>query len=310
MNKIKIIGAFIFIFSVSLALIFNYTSKESTQYHSLIEAIKKQKDFTQEISKNIFYIYKNQDQDTRRLDDSIKTYLNSMNNKEQELYRSEKIVKLWNKFYLHVQNFRDKVKVRSPYSNILLEKEVNGIYNTNLKLIIEFNKLIKVEQTSFNTTQNIFTTIQYVLFGTLVLLLLYIFTQVKSLIAFVQEFLFKSKKIISDSSIKELEPLNVNNKNKYTSMAKDNFNTLVEKINKSVDNSSKSIEYSNESLELLELHVEELLNFIYDMNNDKTDNELRKKEDAIIQSLEELGSTRLKLKNLKDDLNNLISHSK
>lgn len=310
MNKIKILGAFIFIFSISLAFIFNYSSKKNITHTKLIETIKEQKEFIQEISKNIFYIYKNQNQDTKKLNNTIKTYLKNMSNKENELYRTDKIIKLWNIFYLHVQHFRDQSKIKSPYSNILLEKEVNNIYNTNLKLIIEFNKLLQKEQVSFNKTQNILTNLQYLLFTGLFLLLIYIFTQLKSLIIFVQDFLFKSKRIINNSSIKELKPINILDNNQDIYQAENNFNTLVSKINKSVDNSAKSIEHSNKSLELLELHVEELLNFIYDMNNDKTDNELRKKEDAIIQSLEELGATKLKLKNLKNDLDNLISHSK
>jgi len=310
MNKIKILGAFIFIFSISLAFIFNYSSKKNITHTKLIETIKEQKEFIQEISKNIFYIYKNQNQDTKKLNNTIKTYLKNMSNKENELYRTDKIIKLWNIFYLHVQHFRDQSKIKSPYSNILLEKEVNNIYNTNLKLIIEFNKLLQKEQVSFNKTQNILTNLQYLLFTGLFLLLIYIFTQLKSLIIFVQDFLFKSKRIINNSSIKELKPINILDNNQDIYQAENNFNTLVSKINKSVDNSAKSIEHSNKSLELLELHVEELLNFIYDMNNDKIDNELRKKEDAIIQSLEELGAKKIKLKNLKNDLDNLISHSK
>ncbi len=308
MNKIKIVGAFIFIFSISLAFIFNYTSKENIIHKNFINSIKEQKSFTQDISKNIFYIYKNQNQDTKMLDKNIKAYLDNVSNSNHHLYRTDTINKLWNKFYLHVQHFRDKIKVRSPYSNILLEKEVNNIYTTNLQLIMEFDKLIKKEQSKFEKKQNIFITLQYILFIGLVLLLLYIFTQLKSLVLFVQEFLFKSKKIIDDSSIKELEPLNIDDTNQDISIAEDNFNTLVNKINKNVNNSTKFLNHSTKSIELLELHVEELLNFIYEMNNNKTDDELRKKEDAIIQSLEELSDAKVKLKNLKDDLDDLISH--
>jgi len=310
MKKIKIIGALIFIFSILLAFIFNHTAKENIIHNKLLETIKEQKSFTQEISKNIFYIYKNNNEDVKTLDDLIKTYLNDMNNREKEIYRSDKIIKFWNLFYLHVQHFRDQIKVKSPYMNILLEKEVNDIYTTNSKLIQEFNKLIKIEELNFNKTQNIFMIIQYILFAGLVILLLYLFFFFISLVAFVQEFLFKSKKIITSSSIKELEPININYKNQDILDAENNFNTLVSKINNNVENSSKSIEHSYKSLEILELHVEELVNFIYDMHNDKADKELRKKEDSIIQSLEELSSTKIKLRNLKVDLDNLISHSK
>ena len=63
-------------------------------------------------------------------------------------------------------------------------------------------------------------------------------------------------------------------------------------------------------MEILEQHIEELVELIYTMNENSRDKELRKKEDAVIQSLEELSSTARGLKNLKNDLDNLISHQK
>ncbi|MCK4974224.1 MAG: hypothetical protein KAR81_03145, partial [Sulfurimonas sp.] len=60
--------------------------------------------------------------------------------------------------------------------------------------------------------------------------------------------------------------------------------------------------------EIVEQHIEELVEFIHTMDENSRDKELRKKEDAVIQSLEELSSTARGLKNLKDDLDNLISH--
>ena len=44
------------------------------------------------------------------------------------------------------------------------------------------------------------------------------------------------------------------------------------------------------------------------MEDVKTDKELTKKEDALIQSLEELTNSAQNLKNLKMDLDNIISH--
>jgi len=304
MNKIKIVGALIFILSIVLAVLFNYTSKENINHDKLIQTINEQKSFTQEISKNIFYIYKNKNNSTIRLDESVKHYLKHMTNKHQTL-KNKELIKLWNTFYLHVQQFRDQIKVNSPYSNILLEKNVNTIYNTNLKLIFEFNKLIKEEKESYIKEHMLFKTTQYILFIILVLLLLFLFTQLKTLITFIQKFIFTSKSIISNSSIKELEPINIQTNSSDVSTASNNFNSLITKIDNSIINSSNSINHSYESLEIVELHVEELLDFVYEMNNTKEDKNLRKKEDAIIQALEELSSTSLKLKQLKNDLVNL-----
>ena len=309
MKKIKIVGALIFILSITLALLFIHTSKEIANHNSIVNTINEQKDFTQEISKNIFYIYKNQSNSTQTLDDSIKKFLQNMKSREHYSQNSTQIIKLWNTFYLHVQHFRDQIKNKSIYSNILIEKSIKNIYNTNLELIIEFDNIITTKQKNFNNRQNIYKIVQYMLFGILVLLLLYVFTQIKIIMTFVQKFLSTSKSIIKNSSIRELKPIEVDNAISDISQAKNNFNTLVEEINSSISYASDSIEHSCKSIEIVEQNIEVLVKLIYAMNETARDKELRKKEDAVIQSLEELSTATRKLKNLKDDLDNLISHS-
>jgi len=309
MKKIKIIGALIFILSITLALLFSHTSKEIADYSNIVNTINEQKDFTQEISKNIFYIYRNQSNSTQTLDDSIKKFLQNMKNKEHYSQNSTQIIKLWNTFYLHVQHFRDQIKNKSIYSNILIEKSIKDIYNTNLELIIEFDSIITTKQKNFNNRQNIYKIVQYMLFGILVLLLLYIFTQIKIIMTFVQKFLSASKSIIKNSSIRELKPIEIDNTISDISQAKNNFNALVIEINNSISYASNSIEHSCKSIEIVEQNIEDLVELIYTMNETARDKELRKKEDAIIQSLEELSTATRKLKNLKDDLDSLISHS-
>jgi methyl-accepting chemotaxis protein len=309
MRKIKTVGALVFILSIVLSVLFIYTSKENLVHNNFTNSINKQKDFTQEISKNIFYIYKNKDASTETLDSSVKHFLEHMKNQNQAI-QSKEIIMLWNDFYLHVEHFRDQMKNSSIYSTILIEKSVKNIYNTNLKLIIEFDKLIKTEESNFNKEHNIYKQTQYMLFFILVLLLMYLFTQLKNVITFIQTFLLTSKSIITNSSIKELKPIEINDSDSDISQASDNFNTLVEKINSSVEHSSSYIEHSYKSLEIVEQHIEELVELIYTMNENSRDKELRNKEDAVIQSLEELSSTAKNLKNLKDDLDNLIVSTK
>lgn len=310
MKKIKITGALIFTFSVALALIFNFTSKNISRHNDTIAVMNEQKNFTQEISKNIFYFYKYPNSSQKTLDDSVKLFLENMNNKEEGLQKSEKIRTLWNSFYLHVQHFRDQAKNISIYSNILLEKEIKDIYNTNQKLIIESDKFINEEIAHFNKQQNSYKMLQYTLFFILVLLLLSLFTQLKNVMAFIQKFLFTSKEILSNSSIKTLKPILLENNNRDIFEAKDNFNMLVQKINESIASSTNSMEHTYKSLKIVEQNIENLVELIYAMNEDSRDKELRKKEDAIIQSFEELSSSVKKLKNLKSDLDNLISNTK
>ncbi len=324
MTKIKIIGVFIFLSSIALAFISNYIYSENKVNNILVDVINEQKAFTQEISKNIFYIYKNKKNNnkisTEQLEDSIHKFLHNLDNKDEVLKeinslviknKSEEIILLWNKFYLEVQHFRNNSKIISPYSNIVLEKCVNDIYRININLVIKFNELIKIHDLYFDKTLNNYKNLQYALFALLVFLLLYLFTQLQSTMKFIQQFTKTSKNIIQNSSIKELEPINIKNGSQELREASDNFNFLVDNVNNSIKYSSDSIQNTYKSLELVEKNIEDILALLYAMDNsDSIDKELTKKEDTIIQSLEELTTSTQKLENLKIDLDDLISHHK
>ncbi len=319
MTNIKVVGGLIFILSIALALLSSYISNENRVNNRLIESINTQKAFTQEISKNIFYIYKNKNGSTKQLDDSMKKFINNLNNQDKLLYsiesnqiesKNSEIVVLWNEFYLLVQNFRDKSKTVSTYSTILLEEVVNDIYNINIRLVVEFNEIINMYNLSFKDTINTYKNIQYLLLFILTLLFIYLFTQLQSIISFIQKFRHTSKNIITNSTIKELEPIEINNNSSELLEATNNFNFIVQKINRSVKHSSDSIQHSYKSLELIEDNIQDLLELLSVMDEDKDiDKELTKKEDAIIQSLEELTSSIIKLQNLKNDLDDLIAHN-
>ena len=318
MTKIKIIGAFIFIISIILGVLFNYVNNQNRDNNNLFKTINQQKAFTQEVSKNIFYISKHKDSSTTQLNTSIKQFLSNMDNREDNLHeihskeikeQNAKIMKLWNEFYISVQKFKDHKKVTTTYSNILIEKTVIEIYNKNLTLVVEFNQLLKISKEHVNEELEIYKNIEYALFGILVLLLFYLFTQLQSVLNFINEFRNTSKNIIESSSIKALEPIEHNGRTKDVSEAAQNFNQLVQNINESINNSSESLEHSYKSLEIMENKIEDLMELIYTMDeNQSSDDNLTKKEDALIQSLEELTSSAQNLKNLQKDLQNLTSY--
>jgi hypothetical protein len=318
MNKIKIVSLLIFLLSILLTVVSIYISNQNKLEIKTLNTINIQKAFTQEISKNIFYIYKKQTLDENNLDKLIKNFMMHVSENEKELHeissksittQNDKIIKLWNKFYLSVQEFRNISKVTTIYSNIILEKIVNDIYNTNLMLIIEFDNLIKINQLSFDEEINIVKNIQYTLLFLLLSLLIYLFAQLKIIISFIQKFLNTSKSIIKNSTIQGLKPINVSNTKDEILEASSNFNFLVGQINNSVKNASDSMQHSYKSLEQVEKNIEDMLNLLYTMQEDDSiDKDLTKKEDAIIQSLEELSSSAINLKNLKTNLDYLISH--
>jgi hypothetical protein len=319
MTKIKVLGLLIFIVSIALTLLSYSISKENKVNAKMLNVINEQKAFTQEISKNIFYIYNNKDASTQQLNSSIKMFLYNLDNKgellgeidsEEIQKQSNKIILLWNSFYQYVLDFRNQTQVSTAYSNILLEQTVKDIYNTNLKLIVEFEKMIQLHKVYFNETQETHKNVQFILFFFLVTLLIYLFTQVKDLLLFMQKFLDTSKKIITRASVKGLKPILVErSKNQEILLAANNFNFLVDQINNSVKYSSEALEHSYQSLELVEKNIEDLMKLINLMDEYKDiDDAVNKQEDAVIQSLEELTNATFNLKNLKMDLDNLISH--
>ena len=182
MNKIKIAGIFIFIISIALAIVSKNIIDHTKINNNLLKTINKQKAFTQEISKNIFYIYKNKNCSTKQLDDSIKFFIENMNEKDERLktisspkikLQIKNILILWNKFYLDVQKFRDNSKVITPYSKIILEDIVTKIYTDNLNLIVEFDTLISLHNEYFDQEHSFHKTIQYSLFILLLFVLIY-----------------------------------------------------------------------------------------------------------------------------------------
>ena len=251
MNKIKIIGALIFILSILLVSLFSYTSQKNKTYANLLSTINEQKAFTQEISKQIFYIHNKEINSTKELDRLVNDFIANIETHEEMAIQDKKIISLWNKFYLYVQNFRDQRSIITPYSSIIIDKTIRDIYNTNQELIVEFNRLAETNNAEYRKKTEIYKYLQYLLFALLVSMLLYLFTQINSIILFIQKFIATSKNIISKSTIKELKPINITNENGDINDAANSFNALINKINNSIEYSKNSIENSHESLQIV-----------------------------------------------------------
>jgi len=316
MNKIKIISALIFVLSVILALYSKHIAEENDASLTLLKAINEQKAFTQEISKNIFYIYNNKHASTQQLDASIKSFVANVNKKEEILEdldnadirdQIQKIIVLWNRFYLLVQKFRDVSQVHNGYTNIILQKLVNQIYNANLDLIVAFDRLITMHKQYFDKSKKKNRIIQITLFVTLLLLLVYLFTQLKGLLGFIQKFLKTSKSIIKKSTVKGVQPIETEGNVQDVSEAANDFNFLVQNINESITYAEKSIQGSVDALEDVEEKIENLIELIAAMQtSENIDKELLKKEDVLIETLDELSLSSNKLKSLKKDISSLI----
>ena len=303
MNKIKVVGGLVFTLSIILALLSNFIANQNRENSTALSFINEQKAFTQEISKSIFYTYRNREDTFKTLDETVKKYLENTQLNESEFTQNKLITTLWNIFYGDVQKFRTQQRVSTGYNSVITSKLVNRIYHNNVLLVNEFDKLIEIKQAEYHQDIDGYKTIQYALFVVLILLLIYLFTQIREIIAFIQKFSKTSKNIIENSTIQGLEPMKEIEQEELKE-ATENYNYLVEKINSSINYSSQSIEQTTKSLEEVAKNIEDFMGLLSTMQDDETD-ELFEKEDAVIDSLESLMRLRKKLKNLQTDLDNL-----
>jgi methyl-accepting chemotaxis protein len=258
--------------------------------------INEQKALAQEITQSILYGYKNRDSSSEKLESSIEKFLENRNSKSDNQH--------WNRFYKEIERFREQKKVTMVYGSIVIEKIVNNIYSINMELILEFNRLLETKQLYYHANIAIYKKIQYILFFILVSLLIYLFTQIREIISFIQKFSKTSKNIIENSTIQGLEPMKEIEQIELNSATK-NYNHIVEKINNSIEHSTLSMEHTIKSLEEVEQNIEEFMKLLSAMQNSESD-ELFKREDAVIDSLETLMKLKETLVDLKMDLDELV----
>ena len=304
MNRIKVAGGLVFVLSIILALLSNFIAIQNRINSSSLSFINEQKDFTQEISKSIFYTYRNGEKSDKILDEMIKKYLKNAELNENEFTQNRLIARLWNIFYVDVQKFRIQQKVSTGYNSVITAKLVNRIYHNNILLVNEFDKLINVKQSQYYSDIDDYKQIQYLLFVVLILLLIYLFTQIREIIAFIQKFSKTSKNIIKNSTIQGLKPMEEIEQEELKE-ATENYNHLVEKINNSINHSSQSMEQTTKSLEEIARNIEDFMELLSTMQDDETD-ALFEKEDAVIDSLEGLMRLQKKLDSLQKNLDKLI----
>jgi len=306
MNRIKVVGGLILTLSIILALLAGFLAHHNQKNSDVISFISEQKAFTQEISKSIFYAYRNGERSSENLDDTIKKYLENAKNNESDFRQNRFIITLWNIFYADVQKFRDQQQIVTGYNPVVTAKLVNRIYHNNILLINQFDKLIEQKRLAYHQSVDGYKKMEYLLFSILIALILYLFTQLHFLIAFIQKFSKTSKRILENASIKGLKPIEIEGSEALIHEAEVNYNTLVQKIDDSIVYAGKSMDQTTQALEKVESHIENFMELVSTMQED-TSEALFEKEDAVIDSLETLMRLRKQLKDLEKELLKLSS---
>jgi len=306
MNRIKVVGGLIFTLSIVLALLAGFLARHNQENSNTLNFISEQKAFTQEISKSIFYTYRNGEVSSKSLDSTIKKYLENIKNKESEFTENRFITTLWNIFYADVQKFREQQRVVTGYNSVVTAKLVNRIYHNNVLLINQFDKLIEQKRLEYHESIDGYKKMEYLLFAILIGLLLYLFTQLHLVIEFIQKFSKTSKKILENSTIQGLKPIEVEGGTALIHEAEVNYNALVKKIDNSIAHAGHSMEQTTQSLEEVALNIEDFMELLSTMQEDESQAHFER-EDAVIDSLETLMRLRKKLKHLQKDIDKLSS---
>jgi len=293
MNKIKIVGALVFILSSILAFISVSIANKNRADITTLSSLSQQKELVQEVSKSIFYSYRNGITD-----------FTTFKKLEKDNFISSNIEELWRDFSLDVQKFRRQQQVATGYNSIITAKLVNNIYHKNVLLIKEFNSVIELKKLEMNSKIEASKLLQKSLFFLLIVLLFYLFTQLHFVLDFIERFSTVSEKIRENSTIQGVESINVKTTTQELKEATDSYNYMVEKMNLSILESSQSMDKSIKSLEEVAQNIENFMELLSTMNPQESD-AFFKKEDAVIDSLEILMSLRKRLKHLKIELEKL-----
>lgn len=300
MNKIKIIGVVVFMLSLSLAFISVDIANKNRTYLATLNSFTGQKALVQEISKSIFYSYRNGIIHPKILDNTIMKYQEYI-----PFNKSAKIKTLWSYFYADVKRFRKQQQIETGYNPIITAKLVNRIYDKNMKLMRAFDLLIELKKSELQSKLEVSKEIQKILFLLLIVSLFYLFTQLHWVLEFVHKFSKASKKIIKNTTIQGVEPIHIGASSHELKEATENYNYMVQKMNLSLKNSTTSMNQSIKSLEEVAQNIENFMELLSTMNPKESD-DFFKKEDAVIDSLDTLMHLRKRLKDLKIELDKLL----
>jgi hypothetical protein len=255
MKKLKLISITIVLLLISIFFIYNKIESNDNQIKLILENTNSVKSSIQEISKEVFYIYKKNNISISYLTNNIDILLININKiPNQQIQNKAK------QFLSLIKQFQKNLTLNRAYINITLENNLKDIYNLNLNLVNNINQFNKQINTHCVSSIKYLKTILNILLFILFVLFIFLI--------------------------------------KYLTQISNNFDILVKKIN----NTIKSIDQiQNQTEDILDSNE-------FDTNRYPS---LSKKEDAIIEALDELIYTKNKLQYLQkniDDLKKLKSY--
>lgn len=323
-TKIKFIGILFIVLMISIIATTFYLNEKNKKDALIINIAGKERMLTQNISKNIFYLYQNKNASYLDLDSSTLEFIYNLNSlkdgnsligiskaptaqiKEQLL----KVETLWNSFHKNIEDFKNLVKENDKNNEMALKNIVISIYDTNIPLLTEVDDLVSMYTNYSEQKSDFIEDLQYIFALFIMFLIFYSFLQLKSMEENVKKFFDESRKIMEDSFNEPLRPIKIEAEEEIIE-ATDTINCFINKINSAMTYSANAIEQSNNASVKLEEITEEFDKIIDELNNSADiSKQLNKSEDIVIQSQENLMNSTKKLQELKNELDKLMNFCK
>lgn len=320
-TKIKFIGILFLALMISIISTTIYLNDKSKKDALIINVAGKQRMLTQNISKNVFYLYYIKNGVHTELDNSVIEFVYNLNSLKDgnnligiEKAPTDLIAKqlakveiMWNNFYQIIENFKKLNNKEDALSQNELKKTIEAIYNTNTTLLNEVDNLVSMYTVYSEEKMHYLKYAQYFFALIIIFLIIYSFTQLKTMEENAKKFLEESKKIIEQDIDEPLNPIKIDAENEIVE-ATNTLNCFIQKINSAMNYSANAIEQSKNASQKLEELSDEFDQVINQLKN-STDisKQLNKSEDIVIQSQEDLVNSTNKLQELKNELDKILN---
>jgi nitrate/nitrite-specific signal transduction histidine kinase len=320
-TKIKFIGILFLVLMISIISTTIYLNNKSKKDALIINVAGKQRMLTQNISKNVFYLYYIKNGVHTELDNSVIEFVYNLNSLKDgnnligiEKAPTDLIAKqlakveiMWNTFYQNIENFKKLNNKEDALSQNELKKTIEAIYNTNTTLLNEVDNLVSMYTVYSEEKMHYLKYAQYFFALIIIILIIYSFSQLKAMEENAKKFLEESKKIIEQDIDEPLSPIKIEAENEIVE-ATNTLNCFIQKINSVVTYSANAIEQSKNASQKLE-ELSEEFDLIIDglKNSADISKQLNKSEDIVIQSQEDLVNSTKRLQELKNELDKILN---
>ena len=317
-TKIKVIGILFALLMTSIIATTIYLNNKNEKDAMIINIAGKQRMLTQNISKNIFYLYLNPKSSQNELDTSIEEFIYNLEslkggNSLSKLKESPniqidrqmlQIEYLWSIFYQNIVKFKELIQNNSNKQE--LQNIVNIIYETNPELLYEVDALVSLHTINSEQKIRFLKNSQYFFAILILFLIIYSFIELKTMEKNALKFIEESKKVMEQNFEEPLKPIKIEAEGELIE-ASNIFNRFLNKINSAIIDSNSALEQSkNASYKLEEISNEfdEIINEL--QNKSEISKQLNKSEDIAIQTQEQLLHSSKRLNELKNELEKII----